>query len=676
MFLKKIILKNFRQFYGEQEIVFSVDPKKNVTLIHAENGVGKTTLLNALLWCFYKELTARFEEQDKIVSNQAVEEDDFEASVEVFFEHDGDDYYVKRKINEKFSNEQQFDAYLIEKGSYKPLPTPSAFVESVVPQEMSGYFFFDGEYAETFSSKKNKKVVQKAVESMLGCNTAAQADSDLKAIKKSLEKEIAGLTKNNEAKAFQDLINNLEKQQEADAADIIVLDDNLEVAHTAVEEISKKLRNSEGAKEIQQKRDRLEKQKETAEAKKEKVKAKRVRWIDKFSTGLLSSKVSAACADIIEDANIKRQIPSKIAETFVKDILQESVCICDRHFEAGSKEETAIKTLLPEAGKAIVGDRLMLIQERIGRLKQSKDVAFQEFQDTSTELENLNAEIDDCEAQIKECGVQLKDSNVREIAEREQALERRLKEIEELTEQKGRLKQKCEDREGKIKEHTKSRNKRFQGNKRAEGIQKQVKLLDATIERLEKELDKYREESRKIIIEKVNNILQETARRDYFAEIDESFNLDMFYGETTTAVAKSGGENQLLSLAFIASLVSFAADRREEAKQLLKPGTMAPLMLDSPFGQLDPSYRKSTAQFLPTLAGQVVLLVSKTQGDDDVIDALGEKIGSEYVLVSEVRSTQGDKPSDVIELHGEQIACSLYEREKNRTRIKKVARGK
>lgn len=71
MFLEKIILRNFRQFYGEQEIVFSCNPQQNVSLIHAENGVGKTTLLNALLWCFYKDLTARFENPEKIVCNQA-----------------------------------------------------------------------------------------------------------------------------------------------------------------------------------------------------------------------------------------------------------------------------------------------------------------------------------------------------------------------------------------------------------------------------------------------------------------------------------------------------------------------------------------------------------------------------------------------------------------------------
>lgn len=672
MFLKKVILKNFRQFYGEQEIVFSVDRAKNVTLIHAENGVGKTTLLNALIWCFYKDLTTRFENPEKIVSNQSVEEDDFEASVEVYFEHDGHDYLVSRKINEKFSTED-FDAFLINKGNHEKLSSPTVFVESVIPREMSKYFFFDGEYAETFSSKKNKSVVRSAVESMLGCNTAVQAVGDLESIRKLLEKEIAALTKNKQSEAFQKQIDKLEGLTNTEEADIIVLELNLEVAETAQKEILDKLRNSEGAKEIQQKRERLEKLKEKAEAKKRKIEATRIKWIDQFSTGLLSMKVSEACSKIIKDANIKGQIPSKIAETFVNDILQDGVCICDRHFEAGSKEEVSIKTLLAEAGTAVMSDRLMDIRKRMGILEKSRDVAIHEFQDVSVQLESQNAEIDDFEAQIKECSAQLQDSNVREVSEREMAYERKREEINELTDKKARLQKGCEDREGAIQEFKIKRDRLLAHDERAKGLQKKVKLLDATIARLKAELGKYREESRKIIIGKVNKILQETARRNYFADIDESFNLDMFYGQTKSPVAKSSGENQLLSLSFIASLVSFAADRREEAKQLLKPGTMAPLMLDSPFGQLDPSYRQSTAKFLPTLAGQVVLLVSKTQGDDDVIEALGDKIGSEYVLISEIQDLQGNKPSDVIHLHGQDIACSLYECEKSRTRIQKVA---
>ena len=132
---------------------------------------------------------------------------------------------------------------------------------------------------------------------------------------------------------------------------------------------------------------------------------------------------------------------------------------------------------------------------------------------------------------------------------------------------------------------------------------------------------------------------------------------------------KSSGENQLLSLAFISSLIKFSADRRSDESNLLKPGTMAPLMLDSPFGQLDPSYRRSTSEFLPKLAGQVILLLSKTQGDSEVLEVLRDYIDREYVLVSEVKTEKGEKPVDVITLGGKEITASVYGADKNQTRI-------
>ena len=46
-------IENWRSFYGKNEIFFSTDAEKNVTLVRAENGVGKTSLLAALNWCLF-----------------------------------------------------------------------------------------------------------------------------------------------------------------------------------------------------------------------------------------------------------------------------------------------------------------------------------------------------------------------------------------------------------------------------------------------------------------------------------------------------------------------------------------------------------------------------------------------------------------------------------------------
>ena len=76
MLLEEIRLFDFRCFYGETGFKFSTDAERNVTLISAENGVGKTTLLNALKWCFYGKTTTKFENPNDIVNYDAKLEGD------------------------------------------------------------------------------------------------------------------------------------------------------------------------------------------------------------------------------------------------------------------------------------------------------------------------------------------------------------------------------------------------------------------------------------------------------------------------------------------------------------------------------------------------------------------------------------------------------------------------
>ena len=55
-------------------------------------------------------------------------------------------------------------------------------------------------------------------------------------------------------------------------------------------------------------------------------------------------------------------------------------------------------------------------------------------------------------------------------------------------------------------------------------------------------------------------------------------------------------------------------------------------MMDSPFGSLEEAYQRKIAEWIPTLAGQVVVMASKSQWSDQVESAFRKKIGKEYVL--------------------------------------------
>lgn len=56
MIIKRIIIKNFRSYYGENVFGFS----NGLTLILGDNGDGKTTFFEALQWLFNttSEITA------------------------------------------------------------------------------------------------------------------------------------------------------------------------------------------------------------------------------------------------------------------------------------------------------------------------------------------------------------------------------------------------------------------------------------------------------------------------------------------------------------------------------------------------------------------------------------------------------------------------------------------
>ena len=53
MLIESLELYNFRQFVGPQKISFSCDGDRKVTVVVAESGVGKTTLMQSFQWVLY-----------------------------------------------------------------------------------------------------------------------------------------------------------------------------------------------------------------------------------------------------------------------------------------------------------------------------------------------------------------------------------------------------------------------------------------------------------------------------------------------------------------------------------------------------------------------------------------------------------------------------------------------
>ena len=52
----KLTINNFRQYKGLNEIEFSTDPEKNITVVYGPITTGKTTVLQAFNWVLYNKI--------------------------------------------------------------------------------------------------------------------------------------------------------------------------------------------------------------------------------------------------------------------------------------------------------------------------------------------------------------------------------------------------------------------------------------------------------------------------------------------------------------------------------------------------------------------------------------------------------------------------------------------
>lgn len=672
MQLNYIKLKNFRQFYGEQTIEFATAPERNVTVIHAENGVGKTTLLNAILWAFYEETTSRFEHKDKILNFEAAREGLSTATVAVNFEHEDAAFTVQRHLRMEAGRAVSKPvAQKIEGGVSKNIDATETFINSVLPWEMARYFFFDGEHAEAFAAQGNQKVVAKAVRSMLGCEVADTALADLKYVAAEFNREAGQVPGDQELERLQRELVKQEKELADEEANVTRLNNEIEAWDGQLEKIEVYLRGAEGAKDTQRLRDAANGDLKQVNADIAAAEDDVLKWIGTRSINLVARRVSTQTLEFIDEASLRGRIPEPYNHDFVKGLLDAELCICERCLTPGSSEYGFVLNLLKTASNAEILNRVVRARSRVGQFKETMPDSVKLLEAAQDRVGRQHQRRMKLEQSITELDKKMADLPSQEIAERERARQELKRKIAQAQRDVGGAQDRIKGAERAIAENTRAVERMVGQNTRAQKLFVRRDLARRAHDALQILLADYERSAREQIELSINKVLKTVARRDYRFRFADDFSMELLYPEGN-AVPRSGGENQLMSLAFTSALIEYSRLRAGASGEILSPGTIAPLVLDSPFGQLDAQYREATASFVPRMASQVVLLVSTSQGDGTVMKALEPHIGAEYLLISENRGDRGDKPDDRIVVQGHERHASLYNQERTLTRIERV----
>ncbi|MEQ1853364.1 MAG: AAA family ATPase [Chthoniobacteraceae bacterium] len=663
MKLKKLTLKNFRQFKGEQEIIFSDLDDRNVTLIHAENGFGKTALLNALLWGFYGAdgLTSDLEKPESIVHEgtaAGANNGDIAASVVIQFEHEGDRYFLTRSLSltQQKIRPEKTDLVLnvMRDGQTFPEPGPQQRLNTILPQEISPRIFFNGERIDHLAMREHAKEVTEAIEQMLGLQLLRTTIEDLQhqSVRGELRKELRELV-SDEKRALVDQLNEL------DAAKLRLENDQAEAgkeftaAEAEIAKINTQLEKDRAAYELQKQREALEGRETELGTRLDDVRKKLGRLLAEDGYTLFGDDLVNRGREIVNRLRAEGKIPARVLNSFLLELLNNKTCICTRHLSEGSPERKAVEELLTVAGDQAFNNAVGALDHAIGVIEEAS-------RQTRYQLSELNRERLQMEGELKVVGEQIESIHQQlggragdTVAQLEAKRSEWLLKRDEIKNLQGRLAQRLDDNE-KQREVLKAQLSAIRDQEEnARKAQRRLDTLEQCITVLDQILKAEREALRPYLNEEINRHFQSIIDRDYWAELSEDFVLTIrknVAGGGDIDVAQSTGQRQITSLVFIGSLVALA-EERTKVPTILKgiSGSVYPLVMDSPFGQLGDRFTRGIARLIPKLASQVVILVTAKQYKGAVEEELktSGRIGKRYMLVYQAPSLKEDAADEL-----------------------------
>jgi DNA sulfur modification protein DndD len=674
MLLSKLKMDNFRQFYGETTFSFSTNKKKNITLVHGENGVGKTTILNAILWCLFGKLTVDFEEKDKLICNEAEKEGIESCTVEVEFDYE-DDIYRAQRIFEKGVRKTKFSIHKIDKdGVSIDISNPKAFMNSVLPNDMAEYFFFHGEGISNINSRSSGDSFRKAIRNILGFTFAEAAISDLKYVRKKWNDVLADLSsgKKELTKALNEKKEYFEYKDKFETE--ISLKRNEESSlQKDLDEIRKKIESfgNIDAARIQKEINSKEKDQKIYESKIESLNIDKQSLIHKYGWAIVGFGLANKGLDFIDESALKGKIPSPYDETLVKDLLSQNECICGRELIKDSAPYKKVLSMIQTANTGLISQRLSKSRAVAGKAKGIALEFLGAVDKIETELDVQHKRLGSIISEIKELNKEIDEIPVTEISKLRKEYQTANEMVSKINQEIGEKVQKVKLIDHELKQLDSIIKKETHTDDRFARLQACELILESMILKCTLYLESYENEARESISSIVNEILDEFSRKEYQVLLTKNFDFNMIRADGTV-VGKSKGENLLLNLAFVSSLIKIARERIEAKSDILISGTVAPFVIDAPFGELDTTYRTATSKFLPDNSQQLILLLSSSHWKDEVEESIRGRIGSEYALISHKTGPIGKKPKDMIEIKGRKIQQSLYEEDIEYTSVEVI----
>jgi len=646
-------IDNFGPYKGENEIDFT--DKSGVSIFWGDNGRGKTTLLNAFRYALFGSVQRRhgtlmvMREMENYESrNDGI----YGFSISIRMQNEEDQYLLTRSFRPragvttpKTDADYERRIYLKKNGSLLSPEQREHTLNVLMPEQVSRFFLFDGELLQEYEGlvideANSGERIKESIEKILGVPVLQNGTIDLEALKSDYERATMRIAqKNDRTRRLAAQLSGIEEGIAEHTREIEEMRAKVEKLTAERNEVSAEVKKTEQIRTWITQRDA----KRAEVARLDKREEELLRQIVDTTTlcwrGMLAERINEAIRSltvIIQGLEKKKQtryvadkfiaemrtacsdkrcpVCSQTVDGHILDLLLEQIRASESQFSGLSEEEAdellTLQGQVASLRRLSVTDKkdvLAAYEQQLAELRITRGAVQQEIANLSKQIENYE----------EENGAT---TEVTTLTQRLAQIESKILNLNNAIAEEKRKRDEDTQQKNKLLEQI---NKAAVNGELAAASKKQ-QLCDEIFAIFSEGIDTYSRRLKENVERDATDLFTRIANDKAYVglRINDNYGLNIVLQDGTIVPGRSAGYEHVVALSLIGALHKNAP-------------LQGPIIMDSPFGRLDPTHKRNIVSVLPSMANQVMLLVYTDEIDEQLTR---ESLGS--ALISEKRLTR------------------------------------
>ena len=656
--ISSLEIKNFRQ-YRNAHIKFSRDPQKAFTIIRGSNGAGKTNIMNAITWCLYgteKHIGSSEKDFPTINSKALKEKPDGIVNMQVrikLADSKGDKFMIQRHLSLLNNGElntvtdkgtgilipkdstpsisTMFQWYDSDKGGWKNTEYFDKEIKDLLPEDLATYFLFDGEKLEDFFEQTDN--TKKGIEDVSQIKITEQA---IKTLNKFISQKMKNAKNlNPQTQKYRRQVNEEKKELANIKKKIKKISVDLQTKERRITEIEKIIVKAGGdTGKDQIKANNVKNDLEQIQKQHDDVELKRQNYILEHMSGIQLLSSIEKTVEHIKTRSNEGELPPKIKETFLKEMLDGGQCMCGNDISVGQTARQKIIQLLGKAQYSEISEMCTELKYELKPILEIDNIKAELVELEKDMLKHAKLikkkqdDLDELNARIRN----VDNEQIRKISSEKTILNEDIKRLEQ---ELGWDRKTEDEAKKKLDSYEKDLLSEMSKDSKQKHLTHQLKFCQDALSTLSRVKTELLEDMRDTVQRHTKKyFLKFLWKKDTYDDviIDENYQITAHHVDGyNVRTGLSKGEKLVLALSFMAALRKIT-------------GFGFPLLIDTPLGRVSGEPRYNIASELPVFLknNQVTLLVTDSEyqaeiQDDDnnqvfppIRDTIEKYVGVEY----------------------------------------------